>query len=81
MDELFEALTLIQTKKINKRPVVLIGHTYWDGLISWIKSAMLEQEANISPEDLDLFKVVDTADEAVKYIEDFYISHDLSPNF
>jgi hypothetical protein len=81
LDELFEALTLIQTKKINKRPVVLIGHTYWDGLISWIKSAMLEQEANISPEDLDLFKVVDTADEAVKYIEDFYISHDLSPNF
>jgi len=81
LDELFEALTLIQTKKINKRPVVLIGHTYWDSLISWIKSAMLEQEANISPEDLDLFKVVDTADEAVKYIEDFYISHDLSPNF
>ena len=81
LDELFEALTLIQTKKINKRPVVLIGHTYWDGLISWIKSAMLEQEANISPEDLDLFKVVDTSDEAVKYIEDFYISHDLSPNF
>ena len=81
LDELFEALTLIQTKKINKRPVVLIGHAYWDGLISWIKSSMLEQEANISPEDLDLFKVVDTADEAVKYIEDFYISHDLSPNF
>ena len=46
-----------------------------------IKSSMLEQEANISPEDLDLFKVVDTADEAVKYIEDFYVSHDLSPNF
>jgi uncharacterized protein (TIGR00730 family) len=81
LDELFEALTLIQTKKINKRPVVLIGHAYWDGLISWIKSSMLEQEANISPEDLDLFRVVDTADEAVKYIEDFYISHDLSPNF
>jgi uncharacterized protein (TIGR00730 family) len=81
LDELFEALTLIQTKKINKRPVVLIGHAYWDGLISWIKSSMLEQEANISPEDLDLFKVVDTADEAVKYIEDFYVSHDLSPNF
>ena len=81
LDELFEALTLIHTKKINKRPVVLIGHAYWDGLISWIKSSMLEQEANISPEDLDLFKVVDTADEAVKYIEDFYVSHDLSPNF
>lgn len=81
LDELFEALTLIQTKKINKRPVVLIGHSYWDGLIEWIKEQMLEQEANISAEDLNLFKIVDTADEAVKYIEDFYKSHDLSPNF
>ncbi len=81
IDELFEALTLIQTKKINKRPVVLIGHKYWDGLIEWIREAMLEQEANISPEDMDLFKIVDTADEAVKYIEDFYKHHDLSPNF
>ena len=81
LDELFEALTLIQTKKINKRPVVLIGHSYWDGLIEWIKEQMLEQEANISAEDLNLFKIVDTADEALKYIEDFYKSHDLSPNF
>jgi uncharacterized protein (TIGR00730 family) len=81
LDELFEALTLIQTKKINKRPVVLIGHSYWDGLIEWIKEQMLDQEANISVEDLNLFKIVDTADEAVKYIEDFYKSHDLSPNF
>jgi hypothetical protein len=81
LDELFEALTLIQTKKINKRPVVLIGHSYWDGLIEWIKEQMLEREANISAEDLNLFKIVDTADEAVKYIEDFYKSHDLSPNF
>jgi hypothetical protein len=81
LDELFEALTLIQTKKINKRPVVLIGHSYWDGLIEWIKEQMLEQEANISAEDLNLYKIVDTADEAVKYIEDFYKNHDLSPNF
>lgn len=81
LDELFEALTLIQTKKINKRPVVLIGHSYWDGLIEWIKEQMLDQEANISAEDLNLFKIVDTADEAVKYIEEFYKSHDLSPNF
>ena len=81
LDELFEALTLIQTKKINKRPVVLIGHQYWDGLFQWIKEAMLSQESNISEEDLDLFKIVDTADEAVRHIEDFYKSHDLSPNF
>jgi len=81
IDELFEALTLIQTKKISRRPVVLIGHKYWDGLIEWIKEAMLEQEHNISPEDLDLFKVVDTADEAVAYVDDFFKNHDLKPNF
>ena len=81
IDELFEALTLIQTKKIKKMPVVLIGKDYWDGLIDWIQSTMLEKESNISPDDMNLMKVVDTADEAVKYIEDFYKSHELSPNF
>jgi len=81
IDELFEALTLIQTKKIKKMPVVLIGKDYWDGLIDWIRSTMLEKESNIAPEDMNLLKVVDTSDEAVKYIEDFYKSHELSPNF
>lgn len=81
MDEMFEALTLIQTKKINKRPIVLVGKKYWSGLVDWIKEAMLEQEQNISPADLDLFTLVDTADEAVKYINDFYKSHELTPNF
>ncbi|MCE2742570.1 MAG: TIGR00730 family Rossman fold protein [Fluviicola sp.] len=81
MDEMFEALTLIQTKKINKRPIVLVGKKYWSGLVDWIKEAMLEQEQNISPADLDLFALVDTADEAVKYINDFYKSHELTPNF
>lgn len=81
IDELFEALTLIQTKKIKKMPVVLIGSEYWTGLIDWIKSQMLEKEKNISPEDMDLMKLVDTADDAVKYIEEFYKSHDLRPNF
>lgn len=81
MDELFEALTLIQTKKINKRPVVLIGKTYWEGLVEWIRSAMLGQENNISEKDLDLFHLVDTAEEAFTYIDDFYKSHELSPNF
>lgn len=81
IDELFEALTLIQTKKIKKMPVVLIGKDYWDGLIDWIKTIMLEKESNVSPEDMNLLKVVDTADEAVKYIEDFYKSHELTPNF
>ena len=81
LDELFEALTLIQTKKINKRPVVLFGKSYWTGLIAWIKDVMLDQEHNISPEDLNLFIIVDSADEAVRHIDDFYKSHELTPNF
>lgn len=81
LDELFEALTLIQTKKINKRPVVLMGSSYWSGLVDWIKQTMLQAENNIAEKDLDLFKVVDTAEEAVQYIEDFYKTHELSPNF
>jgi hypothetical protein len=81
LDELFEALTLIQTKKINERPVVLIGSEYWKGLFDWIEEAMLHTEQNISPKDMELFNIVDTAQEAYKYIDDFYKSHALSPNF
>lgn len=81
LDEMFEALTLIQTKKINKRPVVLIGSSYWTGLFKWVEEVMLHEEHNIAEHDLSLYKIVDTADEAVKYIEDFYRNHELSPNF
>lgn len=81
LDELFEALTLMQTKKINNRPVVLIGKAYWTGLIDWIKASLLEMENNISANDLDLLKIVDTPQEAYDYVEDFYKSHQLSPNF
>ena len=81
LDELFEALTLIQTKKINKRPVVLIGKKYWQGLVDWIESSMLNQEHNIASNDLNLFQMVDTAQEAFDYIDDFYKTHELSPNF
>lgn len=81
LDELFEALTLIQTKKINDRPVVLIGSEYWTGLIDWIKQSMLGMENNISAKDLDLIKIVDTPQEAYDAIDDFYKSHQLSPNF
>lgn len=80
LDEMFEALTLIQTNKINKRPVVLIGKSYWEGLVNWIKDVMLA-EGNISEADLNLFRVVDTAREAMDYIEEFYKTHQLSPNF
>ncbi|WP_199851600.1 LOG family protein [Brumimicrobium mesophilum] len=80
MDELFEALTLIQTKKIARKPVVFIGVKYWQGLIDWIKNTMLE-EGNISEGDLDLFKVCDDEVEAVKYIDEFFKTHSLTPNF
>jgi uncharacterized protein (TIGR00730 family) len=81
LDEAFEALTLMQTKKINHRPVVLIGKEYWKGLIQWLEDMMLNMEHNIAPKDMNLFTVVDTAEEAVSYIDDFYKSHVLSPNF
>jgi uncharacterized protein (TIGR00730 family) len=81
LDELFEALTLIQTKKIADRPVVIVGKEYWGGLLKWVEDVMLNKEANISKEDVNLYALVDTADEAVQYIDNFYKTHDLSPNF
>ncbi len=81
IDELFESLTLVQTHKIAQFPVVLVGIDYWSGLIDWIKTTMLAQEKNISEADLDLFKIVDTTDDAVKHIVDFYSKYLLKPNF
>ena len=81
LDELFEALTLIQTHKVARFPVVLVGTEYWSGLIDWIKKIMLEKEHNINPDDLFLFKLVDTADDAVNYILDYYADMSISPNF
>lgn len=81
IDELFEALTLVQTNKIAEFPVVLVGKTYWSGLMEWIKETMLLEEQNINEIDLELFKIVDTADEAVKHIVDFYSKYLLKPNF
>jgi len=81
LDELFEAITLIQTHKIGKFPIVLVGKSYWQGLLDWIKSTVLEKERNINPEDLNLIHVTDSADEAVKIISDFYSKYMLKPNF
>jgi uncharacterized protein (TIGR00730 family) len=81
LDELFEAITLIQTHKIGRFPIVLVGKDYWSGLFEWVKKAMLEMEQNISPEDLDLFSLVDTVDDAVTCIDDFYKNYLLKPNF
>ncbi len=81
MDELFESLTLIQTNKIGRFPIVLVGKSYWSGLIDWIKNTLLEQYSYINAEDLELFSVVDTPTEAVKVIDDFYSQYLLCPNF
>lgn len=81
LDEVFEAITLIQTHKIARFPVVLVGTDFWGGLMDWIKSTVLEKFSNISPEDMDLFQLVDTADEAVHVIDDFYSRYLLKPNF
>lgn len=81
LDELFEALTLIQTKKIGRFPIILFGKKYWSGLLDWVKSVLCEQECCISLEDMELFSVVDTPSEAVKVIDDFYSKYLLQPNF
>ncbi len=81
LDELFEAITLIQTKKIGKFPIVLVGSSFWSGLMDWIKEMMLNKNGNVSEVDLDLFRIVDTADEVVDVINTFYTQHQLSPNF
>lgn len=81
LDELFEAITLIQTGKIDKFPIILVSKDYWGGLIDWVKQTMLDKEGNISPKDMDLIHVVDDADEAVEIIINFYENSKLRPNF
>lgn len=80
LDELFEAFTLIQTEKVTKFPIILVGSDYWEGLIDWIKEKLLGEQ-NISPEDLDLFEVVDTVEEVMECLERFYAKDNFKPNF
>ncbi len=80
LDEMFEAITLIQTLKIGKFPIVLVGKDYWGGLFDWVRNVMLK-EGNISEKDLDLINIVDNESDAVKVIDDFYNKYLLSPNF
>jgi len=80
-DELFEAITLKQTKKIGRFPIVLVGEKFWSGLFEWVTEVMLNEEHNISREDLNIFRIVDTPEEAVAYIDQFYARYLLSPNF
>ncbi|HRY33544.1 MAG TPA: TIGR00730 family Rossman fold protein [Bacteroidales bacterium] len=80
LDEMFEAITLIQTHKMVKFPIVLVGVQFWEGLIDWIKTRVLT-EMFIGGEDFDIFRLVDTAEEAVEEIESFYQKYALKPNF
>ncbi len=79
-DEFFEVITLVQTNKIHRIPMVLVGREYWKGLTDWVNETMLK-EKYIHPGDLELFTVVDKPKEVVDYIIDFYSRHKLEPNF
>jgi uncharacterized protein (TIGR00730 family) len=81
MDEFFETLTLVQTHKVNRIPLVLVGSDFWSGLMAWVKQVMLEKEQNISPKDLDLFVILDKPEDVVSHILEFYNKNKLEPNF
>jgi uncharacterized protein (TIGR00730 family) len=81
MDEFFETITLVQTHKVNRIPMVLVGTEYWKGLLDWIKNVMLEKENNISAADMDLFVLVDTPEQVVEHVLNFYTKNKLEPNF
>ena len=81
LDELMEAITLIQTSKIKKIPIILVGTSFWSGLIDWLKQTLLEQNSTISEGDLDLFSWVDKADEVIDLLKQYYSETDTGPNF
>jgi uncharacterized protein (TIGR00730 family) len=81
MDEFFEVATLIQTRKFTQTPMICVGSAYWSGLFNWMRETMLEAESNISPGDLEMIKIFDTADDIVAYLSEFYTHNKLQPNF
>ena len=81
LDELMEAITLIQTSKIKKIPIILVGTSFWSGLIDWLKQTLLAQNNTISEGDLELFSCVDTADEVIDLLKQYYSETDTGPNF
>ncbi len=81
LDEFFEAITLIQTQKIDKFPIILVGTEFWEGLLDWIRKTMLENFSNIKATDLDLIHLVDTPEQVIEILDDFYSEFNLSPNF
>ena len=80
LDELFEAFTLIQTSKVAKFPIILVGTSYWSGLVDWLKNTLLIQK-KISPEDIDLLEIVDSAEEVMNCLDRFYSNNNFKPNF
>ncbi len=80
LDELFEAMTLIQTDKISQFPIILVGKAFWEGLIHWIKETLV-RENKISPEDLDSFYLVDSQAEVIECLSKFYAQDNFKPNF
>ncbi len=81
LDELFEAITLIQTNKIEKFPIILVGKEFWGGLMDWVKETLLDKFGNISPGDMDLIHLVDDENEVIDILDNFYKKYNLSPNF
>jgi len=81
LDELFEAITLIQTNKIEKFPIILVGTAFWEGIMDWVKNTVLVKFENISSEDLELIHLVDNENEVIEILDSFYKKFDLSPNF
>ena len=81
MDELFEALTLMQTNKITKQPIVLYDSAFWSGLLDWFKQTMLDKYKTIGDNDNDLFRLADSPEEVIEHIQGYHNKHGLSPNF
>ena len=81
LDEVFEAATLIQTKQTEKFPIILVGSEYWGGVVDWIKETLVLENNNINKEDLELFKIADTKEEVINFLEEFHNNYEFSPNF
>ena len=81
LDEFFEAITLIQTYKSEKFPIILVGSEYWEGIVDWMRKTLVLENNNINKEDLELFKIADTKEEVIDFLEDFHNNYEFSPNF
>ncbi|RMZ51322.1 TIGR00730 family Rossman fold protein [Flavobacteriaceae bacterium PRS1] len=81
LDEIFEAITLIQTKKIEKFPIIMVGTEFWEGIMDWIRDTVLKKFENVSATDLDLIHLVDTEDEVIEILDSFYNKHGTRINF